>query len=122
MKTIKRSSQKRMTTQSRIIRYMRISRRISLRAAASHLGISCSAICHYELGRMDIAPGRIRDLVCLYQYTIAEFEEYLAGKPIPVLSIKDECTLLLDRIDETKLRAVHGVLLSFASSIGDGTK
>ena len=64
---------------------------------------------------MDISEERTEEFLKAYGYTREEFAEYLAGKSIPVTSVKDECVGLLDRIDETKLRAVHAVLVGFVS-------
>jgi transcriptional regulator with XRE-family HTH domain len=86
-----------------------------MRQAGRINGISVSAINHYEHGRMDISATRIAQLVESYGYTMQDFSEYLAGKPLPMLSIKAECVGLLDRIDDTKLKAVHAVLTSFVS-------
>ena len=115
MKKQKRSQRKIITPTSKILRYMRMSRQISMRAAGKRNGLSDSAIAHYETGRMDISTDRIRQLVENYGYTMQDFEEYTAGKPLPVLSIKDECYCLIDRLDETKLRAVHALLTGFIS-------
>jgi transcriptional regulator with XRE-family HTH domain len=115
MKNSKRSQQKRITTASKILRFMRMSRQISMRAAGARNGISDSSINHYEQGRMDISPARLRQLVASYGYTMQEFEEFASGKPLPVLSIKDECFSLIDRLEEAKLRAVHALLVGFVS-------
>ena len=115
MKKPKRSQQKIITPTSKILRFMRMSRRISMRAAGAQNGISDSSIAHYETGRMDISKARIRQLVESYGYSMQDFDEYAAGKPLPVLSIKDECFCLIDRLDETKLRAVHALLVGFVS-------
>lgn len=110
----KRSQQKIITTKSRIIRFMRISKKISQPDAARAAGCSPQAIGHYENGRMDIPEARLRRLLTLYDFTNEEFLEYLNGKPIPLVSVKDECLQLLDQIrNEDKLRAVHTVLKSF---------
>ena len=84
-----------------------------MREAGSRNGCSDSSISHYEQGRMEYSPERVRALVESYCYTMDEFEEYLGGKPLPVLSIKDECYSLIDRLDDAKLHAVHALLKSF---------
>ena len=56
----KRSQLRIITPTSKILRYMRMSRRISMRAAGRKVGISDSSIAHYETGRMDVFPERIR--------------------------------------------------------------
>lgn len=111
----KRSQEKKITMQCKVIRFMRVSRRISQREAARKCNISEPAIGHYENGRMDISASRLEQFLRVYGYTQREFEEYTSGKPIPVLSVRDDCISLLGRIDEIKLRAVHAVLSSFVS-------
>jgi transcriptional regulator with XRE-family HTH domain len=111
----KRSQEKRITIQAKVIRFMRISRGISQREAAKKCSISEPAIGHYENGRMDISETRLEQFLTVYGYTKQEFNEYVGGKPIPILSVRDECVSLLGRIDEVKLRAVHAVLASFVS-------
>ena len=111
----KRSNLRIITPTSKILRYMRMSRKVSMRAAGARLGISDSSIAHYETGRMDVFPERICQLVESYGYTMQDFEEVKNGRPMPVLSIKDECYQLIDRLDESKLRAVHAMLSSFVA-------
>jgi transcriptional regulator with XRE-family HTH domain len=111
----KRSQEKRITREAKIIRFMRVSKRISQREAARLLGISEPAIGHYENGRMDISQLRLGQFLVVYGFTKQEFDEFVAGKEIPIISIKDECVGLLDRIGEAKLRTVHAVLVGFIS-------
>ncbi|MBK9321364.1 MAG: helix-turn-helix transcriptional regulator [Bdellovibrionaceae bacterium] len=86
---------------------MRISKKISQPDAARAAGCSPQAIGHYENGRMDVPDNRLRSLLTLYDFTFEEFSEYLNGKAIPMVNVKDECLQLLDQIrSEEKLRAV----------------
>ena len=110
----KRSQERIVTVQSKVVRFMRVSRGISQREAARQCRISEPAIGHYENGRMDISVTRLEQFLGVYGYTRLEYDEYINGKAIPVISVRDECVSLLGRIDETKLRAVHTVLTSFA--------
>lgn len=65
---------------------------------------------------MDIPENRLRRLLNLYDFTFEEFSEYLNGKPIPMVNVKDECLQLFDQIrSEEKLRAVHTILKSFVA-------
>lgn len=111
----KRSQERRITVQSKVVRFMRLSRKISQREAARQCHISEPAIGHYENGRMDISPARLEQFLKAYGYTRPEYDEYINGKPIPVISVRDECISLLGKIDETKLRAVYAVLASFTA-------
>ena len=115
MKKPKRSQQKRITREAEILRYMRMSRVISMRKAGSLINYSDSSINHFEQGRMDIREETIVKLVVAYEYTMEQFNEYRNGKVLPVLSIKDACMGLIDRLDESKLRAVHSLLANFVN-------
>lgn len=112
----KRSNERVITTQSRVIRYMRLKSGVGQREAGRAVGCSEGAIGHYENGRMSVPESRARQLVALYGFAWSEYESYIAGKPFPVVSLKDECMGLLNRISsEEKLRAVHTILASFIS-------
>lgn len=97
---------------------MRMSRGISMRDAGDMNGCSYSLVNHYENGRTDLVENRVWGMVASYGYTREEYEAFLAGKPIPMLNLKKECVLLLDRIDDHKLRAVHAVLVGFVAGRG----
>lgn len=113
---MKRSQQKIITLKSKIIRYMRLSKKVSQPDAAKVSGCSPQAIGHYENGRMEIPERRLKMLLTAYGFSEGEFLEYLNGKPIPLISIKDECLQLIDQIrNEDKLRAVHTILKSFVA-------
>ncbi len=109
----KRSQEKRMTRQCQVIRFMRMSKRISQRKAAHACGVSEQAIGHYENGRMEVAPDRLKQFLTTYGYSRSEFDEYLNGKPLPVLNIRDECGQIVGKIPDSKLQMLHAVLLSF---------
>lgn len=111
----KRSQEKRITPQAKIIRFMRLSRGISQREAARLCDLSEPAIGHYENGRMDISPLRLGQFLVVYGYSKKDFDAYLSGREIPVLNLKDECVRLLDRLNEAKLKAVHALLNGFIS-------
>jgi transcriptional regulator with XRE-family HTH domain len=115
MKKIKRSQQTRVTIQSKIIRYLRMSRHLSMREAGRLNNCSASTINHYEHGRLDLSPERICRLVEAYGFPMEDFKKFESGVPLPILSIKDECINLLGRIDDAKLKAVHAVLTGFVS-------
>ncbi len=111
---MKRSQQKIITEKSKILRFMRISKKISQEAAAKAAGCSDAAIGHYENGRMDIPDIRLRLLIEAYGYSYDELMEYLNGKPIPIVDVRDDCLRLLSQIiNEDKLRAIHVILKNF---------
>ncbi len=110
-----RSSQKRMTREAKILRYMRLAKSIPTRQAGELVGVSGPAIIHYEHGRMALSPTRTEQLVSAYGYTMDHFRALLAGEEIPILSLKEECTNLVEALDERKLKLLHSVLLGFTT-------
>jgi transcriptional regulator with XRE-family HTH domain len=112
---MKRSQQKKIGIEAKIIRFMRQSRGISQKQAARKCSVSEQAVGHYENGRMDISVVRLARFLETYSYTFSEYEEYLKGKPLPLLSLKEECISLLAKIDDAKLKTVHAVLIGFIS-------
>lgn len=112
---MKRSQEKRFTKQAKVLRFMRMSRKVSMREAGRRLNLSCSWVSHIEQGRMDLSEKAAKRLVEAYGFTWKEYETLLSGGDAPFLDLKDECIGLLDRIDETKLRAVHAVLRGFVT-------
>lgn len=104
---------KKITVDAKTLRYMRLSRGMSQREVAKKCHLSVAAIGHFEHGRVDLSTTRVEQLLTLYCYTKQEFKEYQSGKPVPVTNVKDECILLLEKIDEEKLRTIHAVLVGF---------
>lgn len=111
---MQRSYKQIYTLEGKILRYMRLARGLSMRKAGALVDLSDSAICHYEHGRMDLNPRKIRLFVAAYGFTMGEFNEFLAGnKPVPE-NLRDDCINLLNRIqDPVKLKAVHTILQGF---------
>ena len=114
-KKYRRSQIKRITREAVVLRWMRRSRRISMRAAGALIGVTSSAISHYEQGRMNLPKARIPELLQRYGYTPAEYEEFVMGKSLPVLNLRDECEQIISRVESGKPKTLHAVLLSFLS-------
>ncbi|OFZ79445.1 MAG: hypothetical protein A2583_03095 [Bdellovibrionales bacterium RIFOXYD1_FULL_53_11] len=111
----KRSNHKRITKTARVLRFMRMSKGISMRAAGRLMGLSDSWISHIEQGRMDLDERKISRLIAAYGFTRQEYETLLAGGEVPYTSLMDECIALIDRIEEDKLKTVLAVLRGFVS-------
>ncbi len=109
---MKRSQQKRITKEAMVLRHMRQTRNLSLNDAGGLVGISGSAIAHIEQGRMDISHARLQTLLEAYRFTQEEYLEFFDGRPIPI-SLRDDCILILKQLDDSRLQAVHSVLINF---------
>jgi transcriptional regulator with XRE-family HTH domain len=108
---LKRSQQKIVTRDARILRHLRLSKKLSLNKAGHAVGISGSAIAHIEQGRMDISRARLETLVRAYGYTMNEYLEFADGKELP-RNLRDECLLLLRKCEESKIQVLHPVITS----------
>ena len=111
----KRSQIKRITREAMALRCMRRLRRISMRKAGALIGVTSSAISHYEQGRMNLPKARVPELVTGYGYSMTEYEEFVNGKPLPFSDLRDECEQIVQRMDSTRLKTLHAVLVSFTS-------
>lgn len=109
---MKRSNQKRITKEAIILRHMRMERGLSLNIAGGRVGITGSAIAHIEQGRMDISRARTETLVKAYGYTLDDYFELLERKEAPI-HIRDECLSIIRQLDDSRLQAVHSVLVNF---------
>ena len=112
-KRVQRSQIKRITREAIVLRWMRRSRRMSMRAAGALIGVTGSAVSHYEQGRMDLPKARVPQLIAGYHYTPAEYDEYVLGKTLPCLDLRDECEQIVQRMEAAKLKTLHAVLVSF---------
>jgi transcriptional regulator with XRE-family HTH domain len=94
-----------------ILRYMRQTRKLSLNQAGEAVGISGSAIAHIEQGRMDVSRARLQTLLEAYRFTEDEYLEFFDGRPVP-LSMRDECIGIVRDLDDSRLHAVHSMLIN----------
>lgn len=111
----KRSQERRITRRAQVIRYLRVSRRISQRDAARLCGCSEQAVGHYENGRMDVSDERLATMLKAYGYSYDEFAAYMAGKEITV-DLKAECIAILSQLDEARIKLVYGLLTNFTGA------
>ena len=105
----KRSREKRITTATKALRYMRQSSGLSLCEAGKICDLSGSAIAHMEHGRMDVPKSRIKALVKAYGFTMEEYNAYVNEKEIPV-NYRDECIAFIRVMDVQKIKMIHGLL------------
>lgn len=112
---MKRSNEKRITKEAIILRHMRMEKGLSLNQAGRCVGITGSAIAHIEQGRMDISRKRIETLVTGYGYTLDDYFELLERKEPPI-HMRDECLSIIRQLDDSRLQAVHAVLVNFMPS------
>lgn len=109
MKTI---HQKKITQEAIILRHMRHTRKLSLNEAGRLVGITGSAVAHFEQGRTTISRARIETFLEAYQYSREDYLELFDGGGLPI-NLRDECLAIVKQLDDGKLQAVHAVLVNF---------
>ena len=109
----RRSDTKIVTEEGRLLAFLRESRNLSMRKAASLIGVSSSIVNHAENGRMDLTPTVIMKFLKAYAYQFEEFQEMLEGKIQVPEHLRSECIEIIKRIEESKLKTVKAFLMTF---------
>lgn len=100
-----------------VFRHFRMSRGLKVRQLANLLGISHTLICHYESGYQRIPEHRLKDLCKIFKLTKNELKDYQEGrKDLPII-YKDECILLIDKMNDSQLKVVHGMLVGLSGNL-----
>lgn len=107
----KRSYSRIPSREGKILRFMRLKSGLSMRQAASRVGISASMISHIEIGRENLPSGRIQTIVQAYGQTIQQFDDYMKGRPVPT-NLRDECIELIRIMDDITLQPIHLMITS----------
>lgn len=109
----RRSDLKVETKEGRLLKYLRESRHLSVRAAGRVLGVSESTVCHSENGRRDLNRKIIETFLEVYGYSYEEFEGMLKGDIILPENMRGECLEIIKRLEPSKLKAVKAFLNTF---------
>jgi len=108
-----RSKVKKITQEARILRHLRIEAGLTLREVGHKMNCSDVTISHREHGRMGLPLTRIESMVEVYGSSMTTFNEYLSGERKLPINYRDECKALIDLIDDGKVQAVYGLLMTF---------
>ena len=109
----RRSDHKIITKEGRVLKFLRESRKLSMRNAGRILGTSDAFINHSENGRLDLTPGLIMRMLNAYGYQWEHFQELVKGEiDLPESDLED-CIQILKRMKPEKLKVVKNILQSF---------
>tara|TARA_R110002072_G_scaffold276051_1_gene437274 strand:- start:2437 stop:3075 length:639 start_codon:yes stop_codon:yes gene_type:complete len=108
----RRSYQKIVTKECKILRSMRRVKNISQDKASSLCGYSRATIGHIENGRIEISINRAKHIVKAYGYSFSDYEKNLS-KTEQRDSIIDSCLEKIEHLDDNKLELVKNLLESF---------
>lgn len=112
-KKSRRSDVKVMTKESKVLKFLRESRHLSMRKAGLVIGISDTFVNHCEHGRIDLTASIILKFLNAYGYEQSYFQKLVDGKiEIPANQL-EECVTLLKRMPVEKLKTVKTILQSF---------
>lgn len=105
-----RTSKVVISNEALVLRQMRHKAGLSMRKAGSLIGVSDSYISQIENGRMDVPTGvRLDQLLAIYGgIKRKSFYEKVRNYKVN-LSAKDRLTLLIDRLDPSKLDEFIGI-------------
>jgi transcriptional regulator with XRE-family HTH domain len=101
------------TKEGRLLKYLRESRNLSVRAVGRIMGVSESTVCHSENGRRDLNKKIIISFLNAYGYSYDDYEKMLQGDIVLPENIRGECIEIIKRLEPSKLKAVKAFLNTF---------
>lgn len=108
----RRSYQKLITKECKVLRCLRRIKKISQDQASAMCGYSRPTIGHIENGRIELSEERIRHIVKSYGYKFSDFKDAMEKAELRD-TIMDSCLEKIDQLDDTKLEIVKNLLGSF---------
>ena len=108
----RRSYQKIITKEVRVLRILREMKNLSQDQASSLCGYSRPSIGHIENGRISLDQGRIEHIVESYEYPMSEFHRLMKEEIIRD-EILGQAFEVMKRLPEDKLKIVSSLLQSF---------
>lgn len=109
----RRSDFKVMTKEAKVLKFLRESRRLSMRKAGHILGTSDAFVNHSEHGRIDLTPSIIVRFLNAYGYEYEYFLKIVRGEIEMPEKALEECIHILKRIAPEKLKTIKTILESF---------
>lgn len=112
-KKTRRCDKKATTPEGNLLKYLRESRKLSMRRAAELIGTSSATVNHTENGRRDINTSTIIKFCEAYGYSLEEFNSLKSGNLILPEHTRSECIKMINRLDDQKLKTVKAFLNTF---------
>ena len=112
---MKRSYEKIITKEVKVLKFMRESRGLSMRRAALFIGVSSSCINLIENGRMDLPKCLISRILKAYKYTEEDFQMYINDQIDMPINKLSECIHIIKKLNEKQLNAILVILQSYDS-------
>lgn len=114
MKKIRRNKIKRPSKEALLLRKLRQDKKLSVRKAADRIGKSCTWLAHFETGRFDAKPHDIEQVASIFKLSLDNIQEKLVqSSEESLINVREECQLIISRLDEDKIKAVYQMLKMF---------
>jgi len=109
----RRSDTKIVTQEAKVLKFLRESRRLSMRKAGRLINLSDTFVCHCENGRIDLSPGIIAKFLHAYGFDYGHFQKLVLGQIEMPQDKLEECLSLLKNMSQDKLKTVKTILQTF---------
>jgi hypothetical protein len=109
----RRSDVKVMTKEARVLKFLRESRKLSMRRAGVLIGVSDTFVNHCENGRIDLNTNIILKFLNSYGYEHSHFLKLVEGKIEMPEDQLEECINLLRKLPLDKLKTIRTIIQSF---------
>ena len=109
---LRRSYKKIINKEVKVLTTMRRLQKLTQYRASYICGYPKCTIGHIENGRIELPRARIEHIVTCYGYTLKEFNVMKKSEKLKD-ELMDECTFIIENLDDIKLQAVQGLLKSF---------
>ena len=110
----RRSEERRITPESRVLRFLREQTGLSYREAAKRSGVNLATINHLENGRIAIHERHLQKLLPHYGATRTTFEMFVRGSVSVPENLRHECFEAIKALSNDQLRSVLPVLRAMA--------
>ena len=110
--SLRRSYKKIITKEAETLTTLRKLRELNQYQASYLCKYHRTAMGHIENGRIELPSSRIQHIVKSYGFTMRDFDYHMKSERF-VTDIQDECLSIIKGLDESKLKVVHSLLLTF---------
>lgn len=108
----RRSYQKRVTKECRVLKCMRKMKNLSQDQASSLCGYSRPTIGHIENGRIELSNSRINHIVSSYHFQMSDFYRFMEEEVLKN-ELLQSCLDKMNQLPEDKLKLMSSLLLTF---------
>lgn len=112
---LNRKIERRGPRTNQVFRHLRMNAGLTTRELANLIGCNSSLITHWETGKNPIAKHRVKQLCKVFRISESDLNAFESGKEMPI-NYRDECLLILHKLDSGKLQAIYHFLNSMGSN------